>query len=172
MNMLKLFRIQTTLPAVARTFSPASQVSKSANSCVQMPYTCNTARMYSGLTVPLQTRLCTNKNISNTANMLTVATPIQMNFTRGYKARVSLELRCDNCFFVKRKGRWYVECKTKPRHKQMQIVSKHKLYRDDYSKGRIGEACYWGYQHARWYRIGDNKYSRMHWLGDRLGPEI
>ncbi len=50
---------------------------------------------------------------------------------RGYKVKVALRKRCPKCYFVRRKGRWYVECKAKPRHKQMQKVAKHLLFRED-----------------------------------------
>lgn len=51
--------------------------------------------------------------------------------TVGYKARALLKKRCPMCYFVQRKERLYVECKAKPRHKQIQIVSKRKLWRED-----------------------------------------
>ncbi|KAI0212026.1 hypothetical protein LSAT2_003082, partial [Lamellibrachia satsuma] len=37
-----------------------------------------------------------------------------------YKVRAVVKKRCDACYFVKRHGRLFVECKVKPRHKQMQ----------------------------------------------------
>lgn len=49
----------------------------------------------------------------------------------GYKVKVSLRRRCPHCYLEKRKGRWYVECKVKPRHKQMQHKPRFKLYSDD-----------------------------------------
>lgn len=44
----------------------------------------------------------------------------------GMKQKGKLTLRCDDCYFVMRKGRLYVMCKTKPRHKQMAMQKKEK----------------------------------------------
>ncbi|KAL0962110.1 hypothetical protein UPYG_G00335790 [Umbra pygmaea] len=38
----------------------------------------------------------------------------------GMKTRTSLRRRCKDCFFVVRRGRLFVFCKTHPRHKQRQ----------------------------------------------------
>ncbi|KFO38484.1 39S ribosomal protein L36, mitochondrial, partial [Fukomys damarensis] len=40
----------------------------------------------------------------------------------GFKNKAVLRKRCRDCYMVKRKGRWYVLCKTNPRHKQRQMV--------------------------------------------------
>ncbi|KAI8914694.1 hypothetical protein DFJ77DRAFT_462995 [Powellomyces hirtus] len=39
---------------------------------------------------------------------------------RGYRTRTSLKLRCENCFFCRRRGKLRVECKENPKHKQKQ----------------------------------------------------
>ncbi|XP_064006123.1 large ribosomal subunit protein bL36m [Pogoniulus pusillus] len=39
-------------------------------------------------------------------------------FLAGLKTKTSLKRRCKDCFFVRRRGRLYVCCKTNPRHKQ------------------------------------------------------
>ncbi|XP_047497977.1 39S ribosomal protein L36, mitochondrial-like [Penaeus chinensis] len=44
----------------------------------------------------------------------------------GMKQKGKLSLRCDDCYYVMRKGRLYVMCKTKPRHKQMAMQKKEK----------------------------------------------
>lgn len=49
----------------------------------------------------------------------------------GYKVRVKLRKRCEECYFVSRKGRLFVECKAKPRHKQMLKMNKKSLFRED-----------------------------------------
>ena len=49
----------------------------------------------------------------------------------GYKVRRLLKKRCPDCYFVRRQGRLFIECKVKPRHKQMQQLSKRKLFRED-----------------------------------------
>ena len=46
---------------------------------------------------------------------------------QNYKIKTALKKRCYGCYFVNRHGRLHVECKLKPRHKQMQQVSKKKL---------------------------------------------
>ncbi|XP_072530558.1 large ribosomal subunit protein bL36m [Salminus brasiliensis] len=38
----------------------------------------------------------------------------------GMKTRTALKKRCKDCFFVRRRGRLFVFCKTHPRHKQRQ----------------------------------------------------
>ncbi|KAK5883867.1 hypothetical protein CesoFtcFv8_020146 [Champsocephalus esox] len=38
----------------------------------------------------------------------------------GMKTRSALRKRCNDCFFVRRRGRLFVFCKTNPRHKQRQ----------------------------------------------------
>ncbi|GAV04149.1 hypothetical protein RvY_14471 [Ramazzottius varieornatus] len=45
---------------------------------------------------------------------------------RTYVVRDILTLRCDGCYFAKRQGIRYVECRLRPRHKQKQkIRTKH-----------------------------------------------
>lgn len=39
----------------------------------------------------------------------------------GMKVRGNLHLRCKDCYFVTRRERLYVMCKTHPRHKQTQM---------------------------------------------------
>ncbi|XP_035491249.2 39S ribosomal protein L36, mitochondrial [Scophthalmus maximus] len=38
----------------------------------------------------------------------------------GMKTKSALKRRCKDCFFVRRRGRLFVFCKTSPRHKQRQ----------------------------------------------------
>uniref|UniRef100_A0A8C6S230 Ribosomal protein n=1 Tax=Neogobius melanostomus TaxID=47308 RepID=A0A8C6S230_9GOBI len=40
--------------------------------------------------------------------------------TAGMKTKSALKRRCKDCFFVRRRGRLFVFCKTHPRHKQRQ----------------------------------------------------
>uniref|UniRef100_A0A8C5KXR3 Ribosomal protein n=1 Tax=Jaculus jaculus TaxID=51337 RepID=A0A8C5KXR3_JACJA len=37
---------------------------------------------------------------------------------RGFKTKGVLKKRCRDCYMVKRRGRWFVYCKTNPKHKQ------------------------------------------------------
>jgi len=50
-----------------------------------------------------------------------------------YKCKRVLKRRCPQCYFVRRGERLFVECKEKPRHKQMEKMSKYqlKLMRED-----------------------------------------
>lgn len=47
--------------------------------------------------------------------------------TCGMKQKTVLKLRCKHCFFVQRRGQWFVDCKEKPRHKQKQIMNLQKI---------------------------------------------
>ncbi|KAM6156642.1 large ribosomal subunit protein bL36m isoform 1-T2 [Erethizon dorsatum] len=40
----------------------------------------------------------------------------------GFKTKAVLRKRCRDCYMVKRHGRWYVLCKTNPKHKQRQML--------------------------------------------------
>lgn len=44
----------------------------------------------------------------------------------GMKQKGRLRRRCKDCYFVMARGRLYVECKTKPRHKQMSMQKSEK----------------------------------------------
>uniref|UniRef100_K9IY30 Ribosomal protein n=1 Tax=Desmodus rotundus TaxID=9430 RepID=K9IY30_DESRO len=39
----------------------------------------------------------------------------------GFKTKGVLRKRCRDCYRVKRRGRWFIYCKTNPRHKQRQM---------------------------------------------------
>ncbi|XP_010968657.1 39S ribosomal protein L36, mitochondrial [Camelus ferus] len=39
----------------------------------------------------------------------------------GFKTKGVLKKRCRDCYLVKRRGRWFVYCKTNPKHKQRQM---------------------------------------------------
>ncbi|XP_021091169.1 39S ribosomal protein L36, mitochondrial [Mesocricetus auratus] len=41
--------------------------------------------------------------------------------SQGFKTKGVLKKRCRDCYMVKRRGRWFVLCKTNPRHKQRQM---------------------------------------------------
>ena len=71
-----------------------------------------------------------NNRTHNTQTFLRPALP-SVTQTESYKVQASLRKRCPKCYFVRRQGRLFVECKEKPRHKQMQKMSKRKLFRED-----------------------------------------
>nr|KAF6490289.1 mitochondrial ribosomal protein L36 [Molossus molossus] len=39
----------------------------------------------------------------------------------GFKTKGVIKKRCKDCYKVKRRGRWFIYCKTNPRHKQRQM---------------------------------------------------
>ncbi|XP_016068051.1 PREDICTED: 39S ribosomal protein L36, mitochondrial [Miniopterus natalensis] len=39
----------------------------------------------------------------------------------GFKTKGVIRKRCRDCYMVKRRGRWFIYCKTNPRHKQRQM---------------------------------------------------
>lgn len=43
---------------------------------------------------------------------------------RGLKAKGRLQLRCKDCYFMCKEDRWFVMCKTHPRHKQVKQAKK------------------------------------------------
>ncbi|KAL1783192.1 39S ribosomal protein L36, mitochondrial [Sigmodon hispidus] len=47
--------------------------------------------------------------------------PHLLQLSQGFKNKGVLKKRCRDCYMVKRRGRWYVLCKTNPRHKQRQM---------------------------------------------------
>lgn len=57
--------------------------------------------------------------------------PVLSVQSRSYKSAVALRKRCEHCYFVRRKGQWFVECKTKPRHRQRQKIPKSKIFTED-----------------------------------------
>ncbi|ESP03727.1 hypothetical protein LOTGIDRAFT_136847 [Lottia gigantea] len=97
---------------------------------------------------------------------------ININQVRNYKVKDLLRLRCRACYFVKRRGRLYVECKSKGRHKQMQKLAKWKLYKDDYSKGNVVRAAFWTHHRDRYYKVGDKDVENFNWFADKLGTTV
>lgn len=39
----------------------------------------------------------------------------------GFKTKGVIKERCKDCYRVKRRGRWFIYCKTNPKHKQRQM---------------------------------------------------
>ena len=113
-----------------------------------------------------------NSNIVGSGGLLSKINSIFHQPVRFYKVKRVLRLRCKGCYFERRFGRLYVECSLKGRHKQMKMVNKKYLYKDDYSEGDWKRAAHWDYRKDRFYRQGNNQYSRYNWLEGRLGTEI
>lgn len=112
---------------------------------------------------------------TTTGSLLAACTlnPVTLTQRRHYHVRVALKKRCSGCYFVHRKGRLFMECKLKPRHRQMQVMSKRKTWKEDYSKGNIERALFWKYDsEKRYYKLGDNEYSRHNWLKGKIGVTV
>lgn len=82
-----------------------------------------TAPIISPTTVSRSSTLLASQHLLQPASCLLL--PVQ-----SYKVKTSLYKRCKHCYFVRRQGRLFVECKAKGRHKQMQKMSKKKLFRE------------------------------------------
>ena len=103
---------------------------------------------------------------------LTCVSPLFQQPCRTYKVRTTLRRRCSSCYFVRRHGRLYVECKAKPRHKQMQQISPRNLWKEDYSKGPIQSAINWYWRHDRYHWLGNTKYAKYNWLDGKIGRTV
>uniref|UniRef100_X2B7Y9 Large ribosomal subunit protein bL36m n=1 Tax=Capitella teleta TaxID=283909 RepID=X2B7Y9_CAPTE len=68
----------------------------------------------------LLTRLPTVTITAPSSALLPVSNTLAAQPNAGYKVKVRLRKRCQHCFYVRRRGRWFIECKEKGRHKQMQ----------------------------------------------------
>ncbi|KAK6186551.1 hypothetical protein SNE40_008568 [Patella caerulea] len=117
-----------------------------------------------------QTKSLSNSLLQNNTNILN---PFVLHSQiRHYKSKNILRLRCSGCYFVKRNERLFVECKLKPRHKQMKKMPNWALYKEDYSEGNIERALHWNYFHERDYQMGNNKFAKYNWLEGKLGHTI
>ena len=61
-------------------------------------------------------------------SLLPAVSPMSLQVAE-YKVKVKLKRRCAACYYVRRGERLFVECLEKPRHKQMQKMSKAQLKR-------------------------------------------
>lgn len=64
--------------------------------------------------------LSSSLSIHNTSFLLQPILPIY-NLIYGLKTKGCLQLRCKDCYFLCKNERWYVMCKTHPRHKQVKM---------------------------------------------------
>lgn len=55
------------------------------------------------------------------AALLTARPVLCLQPALGFKTKGVLKKRCKGCYLVKRRGRWFVYCKTNPKHKQRQM---------------------------------------------------
>lgn len=79
------------------------------------------------------TVLCRSVNLPKQAAepSLLQSSNVELTPVATYKVKVRLRKRCKHCFYVRRRGRWFIECKEKGRHKQMQKMSRKHLWRED-----------------------------------------
>ncbi|XP_024862711.1 39S ribosomal protein L36, mitochondrial [Kryptolebias marmoratus] len=105
-----LTRQAAQLSRLAPTFStPSGSVFRCLNSAAPCPLLLLTARVAS--VVPAQ---CGPSLLGRCQPLPCIQPSV------GLKTKSSLKKRCKDCFFVLRRGRLYVYCKTHPRHKQRQ----------------------------------------------------
>ncbi|KAK7463999.1 hypothetical protein BaRGS_00037997 [Batillaria attramentaria] len=165
-----------TRPCIAKTVSPTSllQHTRLLSTVRHLP-SCITGLGKAPSPSSLPCAQSTVSLFSPTSSILSQVnkfTPVAFTQTRSYHVRLAVKRRCSGCYFVRRKGRLFVECKLKPRHKQMQMISKRKLWREDYSKGSIRTAVFWKYNEQRYYKLGDNEYARHDWLKGKIGVTV
>lgn len=55
------------------------------------------------------------------AALLTARPALGLQPALGFKTKGVLKKRCRGCYLVKRRGRWFIHCKTDPKHKQRQL---------------------------------------------------
>lgn len=84
-------------------------------------------RQFHGLTQCLVTKTNSKiyESVSSKKNLLQPIQPT-LSHTCGMKHKPRPHRRCKDCYLYAIEGRWFVECKTHPRHKQAQIVKKEK----------------------------------------------
>lgn len=61
-------------------------------------------------------------------SLLPAVSPVSLQAAE-YKVKVKLKRRCAACYYVRRGERLFVECREKPRHKQMEKMSRAELKR-------------------------------------------
>ena len=91
---------------------------------------------------------------------------------RPYHPRGEPKLRCKHCYYVTRHGQLFVECTSKKRHRQFQIIGKSRRFKDDLTKGMYKNYVYKDYKHKRFYRSGENIWTKSDLIGDRLGKDL
>ncbi|XP_055514943.1 39S ribosomal protein L36, mitochondrial [Leucoraja erinacea] len=84
---------------------------------------CSVMRKQSIIAATMRPKLWPDNYKAIRSTDMTFLEPYQLqgvqNFA-GMKTKSALKRRCKDCFFVRRRGRLYVYCKTHPRHKQRQ----------------------------------------------------
>lgn len=162
------------LPGTAAGASPhVTTTTTAAVSRRPLHLLCSCARVSEVAVAPQMSKVSLlTPSLPSQTSLLTPAACSLVLPRRSYKVWDSVKLRCSGCYFVRRQGRLFVECKLKPRHKQMQIMAKRKLFRDDYSKGDVVRALHWKHRTDRFYRMGNNHYSKHNWLDGKLGRTV
>ena len=83
-----------------------------------------------GLNAAAQVQTCHQLARSGSQSLLKPQTCSRIQ-AMTFKVKMALKRRCPQCYFVQRGDRLFVQCHAKPRHKQMQKISKRKLFRED-----------------------------------------
>lgn len=116
--------------------------------------------------------ISSNQTIFRPTQQFLVPSTITVEQTRAYQPRGIPKLRCRHCYFVSRHGQTFVECTSKKRHRQFQIIGKSRRFKDDLTKGRFKEFVYNDYKHRRFYRFGESMWSKEDLIGDRIGKDL
>lgn len=103
---------------------------------------------------------------------LLMPSTISFEQTRAYQPRGVPKLRCKHCYFVTRHGQLFVECTSKKRHRQFQIVGKSRRFKDDLTEGKFHTFVYKDHKHKRFYRFGENVWTKSDLVGDRMGKDL
>uniref|UniRef100_A0A8C3VCS1 Ribosomal protein n=1 Tax=Catagonus wagneri TaxID=51154 RepID=A0A8C3VCS1_9CETA len=70
---------------------------------------------------PPRAALAVGAQPSPAATLLSARPLLGLQPALGFKTKGVLKKRCKGCYLVKRRGRWFVYCKTNPKHKQRQM---------------------------------------------------
>nr|AAX62411.1 putative mitochondrial ribosomal protein L36 [Lysiphlebus testaceipes] len=74
----------------------------------------------------LPNQLNINNNNNSIIKNLLQPNQVYLNLSCGMKVVGKLQRRCKDCYFFATKGRWFIRCKTHPRHKQAQRAKQEK----------------------------------------------
>lgn len=73
--------------------------------------------------IPTHIPITTLNHRPEAAGILQSTSPL-LQLSCGFKVKGLLKRRCKDCFYVVRRNRAYIICKTHPRHKQMAMVQR------------------------------------------------
>ncbi|CAL8073352.1 unnamed protein product [Calicophoron daubneyi] len=91
---------------------------------------------------PISSYIFAPSTVSLFRSEILAANSYNLTPKRFYKVYDHLTLRCRDCYFDRREGRLYVECKTHPRHKQMQKM-RDPIRPWEYKRKVWKTVCWW-----------------------------